>query len=145
MLPKFELIRPATLIEATSLLASQPDDAGEAREMRLLTGGQSLIAAMKLGLAAPTELIDLQAIPELRQIELLNGDLHIGAMATHAGIAASSIVREFCPMLPDLAAGIADQQVRNRGTIGGSLANNDPAADWPCGLLAVAAVIHGKS
>jgi aerobic carbon-monoxide dehydrogenase medium subunit len=104
-----------------------------------LAGGQSLLAAMKLGMNEPEMLIDLQSLTALRGIERSSSSniLQLGAMETHARIASSDQVRQFCPNLADLAHGIGDQQVRNMGTIGGSLANNDPAACWPAALLAL--------
>lgn len=126
----FQYLRPTSLEEAAALL-------GEHAQARLLAGGQSLLAAMKLGLSAPTHLIDLQDVPGLGSIRLHGDSLDIGAMASHAQVAASPVVRAFSPMLAQLAGGIADQQVRQVGTLGGSLANNDPAACWPAGILAL--------
>ena len=126
----FEFLRPASVDEALQYSRAHP-------EARLLAGGQSLLAAMRLGLSAPTHLIDLQDIPGLQDIRREGDLLHLGAMVTHARIAASAVVRGFCPMLADLAAGIADAQIRAVGTIGGALANNDPAACWPAGMLAL--------
>lgn len=127
--------RPTQLSEATALLATHVG-------AQALAGGQSLLAAMKLGLTQPTHLIDLQDIAELHDIQLQPEGLWIGAMVTHAQVANSAIVRGFNPMLCQLAAGIADPQVRHVGTLGGSLANNDPAACWPAGVLAMGATIH---
>ena len=106
-----------------------------------MAGGQSLLAAMRLGLSAPAQLIDLQDLPELHGIAVRDKVLHIGAMQTHASIAQSPVVRAFCPMLAALAAGIADQQVRSVGTLGGALAHNDPAGCWPAGVLALGATL----
>ncbi len=125
--------QPASLQAASSLLTMD----GAA----LLAGGQSLLAAMKLGMNESALLVDLQAIKSLQEISLQGHQLMIGAMATHAAIAASPVVREFALGLAALAHGIADQQVRNMGTIGGSLANNDPAACWPAAVLAANASI----
>jgi CO/xanthine dehydrogenase FAD-binding subunit len=130
----FEYLRPNSVAGASALLRQYSG-------ARLLAGGQSLLAAMKLGLNAPTHLIDLQDLPELDQIRVQGDTLFIGAMCCHASIAASQVVRTFCPMLAELAHGIADQQVRQVGTIGGSLANNDPAACWPAGILAMGATL----
>jgi aerobic carbon-monoxide dehydrogenase medium subunit len=111
-------------------------------EAKLLAGGQSLLASMRLGLSAPNLLIDLQSISQMSGIQTdANGQLWIGAMTTHAAIAASPLTKMFSPMLAGLAHGIADQQVRNRGTLGGAISNNDPAACWPAGLLAFGATI----
>lgn len=110
-------------------------------EAKLLAGGQTLLAAMRVRLAAPSLLIDLQDLPALRGIREEGGHLWVGAMSTHASVAASPLVRRRLPGLAALAAGIADQQVRNRGTMGGSIANADPAACWPTGVLALGATI----
>lgn len=125
--------RPASLQAASDMLAREGAVA--------LAGGQSLIAAMKLGLNESQILVDLQGIVELRGISLQEDRLIIGAMATHAAIAQSHAVQQFAPGLCKLAQGIADQQVRNMGTIGGSLANNDPAACWPAAVLAANATV----
>ena len=109
---------------------------------KLVAGGQSLLAAMKLGLAAPETLIDLGGIAELRGIKVSGNTVTIGAMTTHAEVAASKDVAKAIPALAALAADIGDRQVRNRGTIGGSLANNDPAADYPAAVLALNATIQ---
>ncbi len=125
--------QPATLHAARELLSIEG--------AVLMAGGQSLLAAMKLGLNQSAVLIDLQGIKALQEIAVQEGRLMIGAMATHAAIAASPLVREFAPGLCALAHGIADSQVRNMGTMGGSLANNDPAACWPAAALSAQAVI----
>ncbi len=130
----FVYLRPGSVAEAVQLMHAHAD-------ARLLAGGQSLLAAMKLGLNAPSHLIDLQDVPNLQDIRLDGDSLHVGAMVTHARIARSPQVRAFCPMLAALAQGIADEQVRSVGTIGGSLANNDPAACWPAGVLALGATL----
>ena len=109
---------------------------------KLVAGGQSLLAAMKLGLAAPEALVDLGGIAELRGIKVSGNTVTIGAMTTHAEVAASKDVAKAIPALAALAADIGDRQVRNRGTIGGSLANNDPAADYPAAVLALNATIQ---
>ncbi len=110
-------------------------------QCRVLAGGQSLIAAMKLGMVEASHLVDLQSLPELQRIVIEANQLVIGAMATHHQVATSEAVQAFCPMLSELAGGIADQQVRHRGTLGGSLAHNDPAACWPTAVLALNATI----
>lgn len=131
----FAYHRPATLKEAASLLRKT----GNARP---LSGGQSLIPALKMRLADPSALVDLGGIAELRGIRRDGATLTIGAMARHAEVAASQEVMAAIPALARLAAGIGDQQVRNQGTFGGALANNDPAADYPVAVLALGAVIH---
>ncbi|MES2362814.1 MAG: xanthine dehydrogenase family protein subunit M [Pseudomonadota bacterium] len=126
----FEYRRPRSVAEAAAWLREDP-------EAKLLAGGQSLLAAVKLRFAAPSLLIDLQGLPDLTALREEDGDLWIGAMCTHASVAASPLVRRMVPMLADLAHGIGDQQVRNRGTLGGSISNADPAACWPAGVLAL--------
>jgi carbon-monoxide dehydrogenase medium subunit len=109
---------------------------------KLLAGGQSLLPAMKLGLAAPEALVDLGLIAGLEGISVGGGVVRIGAMTTHAAVAASKELATAIPALAHLAANIGDRQVRNRGTIGGSLANNDPAACYPAAVLGLGATIH---
>lgn len=132
---EFELSRPRKLADALAALAASPD-------ARALAGGQSLLPAMKLGLAAPAALVDLSGVAELRGIAAGGGSLRIGAMTTHAEVAASPEVRRAIAALAALADGIGDPAVRERGTIGGSLANNDPAACYPAALLALDGVVH---
>ena len=125
---------PASLADAQKAIAT-----GGAR---FLAGGQSLLPAMKLGLAAPEALVDLGGIAELKAIRVGGGTVTIGAMATHASVAESQAVRDAIPALAELAGNIGDRQVRNRGTIGGSLANADPAADYPAAVLGLGATIQ---
>ena len=112
---------------------------------KYIAGGQTLLSSMKLGLAAPDALIDLGAIAELQEISVSGGVVKIGAMATHAAVAAHAGVQQAIPALADLAGKIGDRQVRNRGTVGGSLANNDPAACYPAAALGLGATIHTDS
>lgn len=128
--------RPGTLAEATALLTG-----GEAR---VLAGGHSLLPAMKLGLAQPATLVDIGGIADLRGIRdgEANGRVMIGAMSTHYDIESSGLLRRVCPLMPEVAANIGDVQVRNRGTIGGSVAHADPAADWPAAILALDAELE---
>jgi len=126
--------RATSVAEAASLGAALPDS-------KFLAGGQTLVQTMKLRLAAPTDLIDLEGVPELKGIRLDGGRLVIGAMSRHAEVQGTRLVREAIPALAHLASEIGDRQVRNRGTIGGSLANNDPAADYPAAVLALDASI----
>jgi len=126
--------RPTTLPDAVRLLKSTGG--------RALAGGQSLIAAMKLRLADHGTVVDLGALAELRGIRRDGDALVIGAMTRHAEVAASDEVRQMIPVLARLAGGIGDRQVRNMGTIGGSLANSDPAACYPAGVLGLGAAIH---
>ena len=131
----FQVERPASIQRAIEWLAEHQD-------ARPLAGGQSLLPAIRLGLGAPSHLIDLQDIDELHELRMDEGaGLVIGAMASHARVAADPKVRAGWPMLAALAGGIADQQVRAVGTLGGALANNDPAACWPAGVLASEALI----
>ena len=109
---------------------------------RPLAGGQSIVAAMKLRLAQPGTLVDLSAIPDLKGVRKEGDRLVIGAMTRHAEVADSPVVRQAIPALAALADGIGDRQVRNMGTLGGSIANNDPAADWPAGVLALGATVN---
>ncbi len=131
----FAYHRPADLAELRRLKRDLGADA------RLLAGGQTLLATMKQGLAAPEALIALSGIGELAGIVEADDALVIGAMTTHAAVARSTPVRRRIPALARLAGGIGDPAVRERGTIGGSIANNDPAADWPAALLALDATV----
>lgn len=124
----FEYHRPQTVAEAVTLLR-------EIKGSRLLAGGHSLLPAMKLRLASPAAVIDISRIAELSGIKTTKEGLTIGAMTTHAAIAASDVVRKHCPVLAETAGIIGDLQVRNRGTIGGSVAHADPGADYPTVML----------
>ncbi len=132
---EFDYVRPASLDEATALLNA----GGEAA---LLAGGHTLLPAMKARLRAPDRMVDITAVPGLDRIERDGDLLWIGATARHAAVAESATVRDAIPSLAQLAGTIGDPQVRNRGTIGGSVANNDPAADYPAAGLALDAVIE---
>ena len=116
--------------------------AAAASGAKILAGGQSLLPSMRLGLAAPDALASLGAIADLKGITVAGGVVKIGAMTTHATVAASAEVRAAIPALADLANHIGDRQVRTRGTIGGSLANNDPAACYPAAVLGLGATVH---
>jgi carbon-monoxide dehydrogenase medium subunit len=116
--------------------------AAAASGAKILAGGQSLLPSMRLGLAAPDALASLGAIADLKGITVAGGVVKIGAMTTHATVADSAEVRAAIPALADLANHIGDRQVRNRGTIGGSLANNDPAACYPAAVLGLGATVH---
>ena len=116
--------------------------AAAAADAKLIAGGQSLLGAIKLGLAAPESLIDLGALSDLKGITVADGKVSIGAMTTHAAVAASKEVAAAIPALADLASRIGDRQVCNRGTLGGSVANNDPAACYPAACLGLDATIH---
>ena len=128
----FDYRRPHSIDEADLALKGLPG-------AKLLAGGQTLIPTMKMRLNRPPTLVDLGAIAGLRTISRKDGALVIGAMATHAAVASSPDVVASLPGLAKLAEGIGDPQVRNRGTIGGSLANNDPAADYPAAAVALGA------
>lgn len=127
--------RPASLAEAVQLLAGNPD-------AKLLAGGQTYIPTLKQRLAKPAAVIDLGRIAELRGIREEAGGLTIGATTPHAEVAHSPIVKRVIPALAALAEGIGDPQVRNRGTIGGSIANNDPAADYPAAVVGLGATVR---
>ena len=114
---------------------------GESGDARFLAGGMTLIPSLKHGLAAPSALIDLGGIASLKGISIEGNEVVIGAMTPHATVAASEVVRGKLPVLGLLAGGIGDPQVRHRGTIGGSVANNDPAADYPAACLGLGAAI----
>ena len=130
----FEYQRPASRAEAAA--------AATGGDTRYLAGGQSLIQAMRLRLSQSERLVDLGGIADLRGIEADGDGVKIGAMATHAAVAAHADVRRLLPALADLAEGIGDPMVRNMGTIGGSVANADPAACYPAAVLALNATIH---
>ena len=130
----FEFHRPPSVADAVALL--QGNDAA-----KLLAGGQSLLPVMKLDLAQPSDLVSLAGVPGLKEIRAEGDALVIGALATHDEVAASPEVRGRIPGLADLAAGIGDAQVRNRGTLGGSLAHADPQADYPAAVLALGATV----
>ncbi len=129
----FEYERPSGVSEAAAAIGE--DD-------KYLAGGQSFLPTLKLRLAQVDKLVDLAGISELKGISMSGGELSIGAMTTHATVATSSDVKSSIPALAKLAAHIGDAQVRNRGTIGGSIANNDPAADYPSALVALGATVH---
>ena len=129
----FELHHAKSVADASAALAKTGGKA--------LAGGQSLVAAMKLRLAQPGHVVDLSGIPELKGIRKEGDHLVIGAMTRHAEVASSAVVKGAIPALATLAEGIGDRQVRNMGTIGGSIANNDPAADWPAAVLGLSATV----
>jgi carbon-monoxide dehydrogenase medium subunit len=129
----FEYHRPASTKDALSL--------GKKEEARYLAGGQSLVQAMKLRLSSPSDLVDLGTIKELAGIKASGSGVEIGAMTRHADVAASPEVKKAIPALAALAGIIGDRQVRHMGTMGGSLANSDPAADYPAAVLALGATI----
>ena len=131
----FSYHRPASVAEAADLIANAADG-------KLVAGGQTLLPTMKHRLASPSDVIDLGAIAELGGIVVNGNIVTIGAMTPHAEVAASSEVQEAIPALAALAGNIGDPAVRNRGTIGGSIANNDPAADYPAAVIALGATVR---
>jgi aerobic carbon-monoxide dehydrogenase medium subunit len=131
---EFKYHRPATVRQAANLLVKNED-------AKVIAGGHTLLPVMKQRLASPPHLIDLSHIEGLNTVEMKGRSLAIGAMARHADVAASAIVREAIPALAELASLIGDPAVRHRGTIGGSIANNDPTADYPAACLALGATI----
>ena len=133
----FTYANPSTLTDAAR--AASVDNA------KFLAGGQTLLASMKLGLSAPEALVDLANIADLKGITVSGGVVKIGAMTSHAAVAANAEVQQAIPALAELAGKIGDRQVRNRGTIGGSLANNDPAACYPAAVLGLGATVHTNS
>jgi aerobic carbon-monoxide dehydrogenase medium subunit len=126
--------RASSVSEAVKLLKKAEDG-------RFVAGGMTLIPAMKTRLSAPSDLVDLRHIEELKGIKVSGKDVTIGAGVTHAEVAASEKLNKVCPAICSLAAHIGDPHVRHMGTIGGSVANNDPAADYPAALLALSATI----
>src|ERR1044072_1969961 len=132
MIPvQFDYKTPATLDEAVALLASDLDGA------KVLAGGHSLIPAMKLRLAQPQLLVDIARIKSLAYIREEGDQILIGATTTHYQLESSELLQQICPLLPECAKSIGDVQVRNKGTIGGSIAHSDPAGDWPAAVLAL--------
>lgn len=129
----FDYERPSGVNEAASAIGE--DD-------KFLAGGQTLIPTLKLRLAQPGKLVDLGGISELKGISVNGSELSIGAMTRHADVANSADVKSAIPALAHLASHIGDAQVRNRGTIGGSISNNDPAADYPAALVGLGATVH---
>jgi carbon-monoxide dehydrogenase medium subunit len=130
----FEYARPQTLKDAAAALRKNS-------EAKVLAGGQSLVQALRLRLARVPLLIDIAAIPELTAIHVANNVVSIGAMTRHAEVAAAREVQRAIPALTRLAGGIGDRQVRNLGTLGGSLAHADPGADYPAAVLGLGATI----
>lgn len=135
----FEYHVPKTLAEASRLVAQFGS------EGKVLAGGHSLVPLMKLRLAAPKHLVDLGRIAELNYIREDDGKIQIGSLTTHFQIESSDLLKTKCPLLPETAREIGDVQVRNKGTLGGSLAHADPAADWPAAVLALDAEVQALS
>lgn len=131
---EFNYLQAKSLSEAAAFVAANP-------EAKLLAGGMTLIPTLKQRLAQPSHLVDIGGLPELRGIEVKAGKLVLGAATRHHEVAVSAVVRQALPALAYLAEQIGDPQVRNRGTVGGSVANNDPAADYPAAVLALGATM----
>jgi aerobic carbon-monoxide dehydrogenase medium subunit len=131
----FEYYSPRSLNEAVAVLSAHKDD------VKVLSGGQSLLPLMKMRLSKPGYVVDIGRIPGLDAIAEEGQSIVIGAMATHAQLESSELLKARCPLLPQTATTIADVQVRNRGTIGGSIAHADPAGDMPAAILALDAEI----
>jgi carbon-monoxide dehydrogenase medium subunit len=134
---EFEYARAASLDDALAKLGANGDG-------KLIAGGHSLVPLMKLRLSEPKVLIDIARIPELSGIDAKNGSIEIGAATVHHEVASSALLQHGCPMIAEAAGDIGDPQVRNRGTLGGSLAHADPAADYPAVMLALDADIQIK-
>ncbi len=132
----FDYRSPRTLDEAVGLLAEHGEEA------KVLAGGHSLIPAMKLRLAQPAMLVDLGRVADLAYVRTSGNGLAIGAMTTHHELETAAAVAEHCPLLARVASQIGDAQVRNKGTIGGSLVHADPAGDWPAAILALEAELE---
>ncbi|WP_375461579.1 FAD binding domain-containing protein [uncultured Enterovirga sp.] len=130
----FEYLKPTSLKDAAALLAQHPDG-------KPLSGGHTLIPAMKLRLAGPSALVDLNGLDELRGIRREGDRLVIGALSRHGEVATSDVVKQAIPVLAEIVGTIGDPAVRHRGTIGGSIANNDPSADYAAAAVALAATI----
>ncbi|MEU5883699.1 xanthine dehydrogenase family protein subunit M [Spirillospora sp. NPDC047279] len=137
--PSFDYIRPTTVDQAVSALAEAGEDA------KVLAGGQSLMPLLRLRLAYPEALIDLDRVDGLREIRPENGHLFIGAMATHHEVMRHPLIAEHAPLIAKATATVADPAVRHRGTFGGSLAHADPAGDLPAVALALDAVFLARS
>lgn len=128
---QFDYLAPKTIDEAVALLSQHADNG------KILAGGHSLIPAMKLRLAQPAMLIDISRIKDLSYINENGTSIGIGAMTTHYEIESSDLLKNICPLLPECAATIGDVQVRNKGTIGGSIVHADPAGDFPAAIIAL--------
>ena len=132
---EFNVRRPGSVDLAVSAMQSAEDG-------KFLAGGQTLLPTLKQRLASPSDLVDLGEVAELKGISEEGGAVKIGAMTTHAEVASSDVVKSQIPALAHLAGQIGDPQVRNRGTIGGSIANADPAADYPAAIVGLNATVH---
>ncbi len=131
----FDYVRAGSVEQALELLASHED-------AKVLAGGHSLVPLLKQRLAAPAVLVDIGRIGLLHGVRRHEGNVRVGALTTHAELAASDVLRQDCPLLAEAAATIGDPQVRNKGTLGGNVAHADPASDLPAALLALGATVH---
>ena len=131
---EFAYHKPKSVAEAAALVASRPD-------AKLMSGGQTLIPTLKQRLASPSDVIDLSSVTELKGIKVAGDVVTVGAGTLHAEVASSKDVQGAIPALAELAGNIGDPQVRNRGTLGGSISNNDPAADYPGAVVALGATV----
>jgi carbon-monoxide dehydrogenase medium subunit len=131
----FDYHKPSSVADAVKLLAADPD-------ARAISGGMTLLPALKLRLNKPTSVVDLSGIGELHGVKREGNTIVIGALTKHYEVATSAVVKAAIPALAAMAASIGDTQVRNRGTMGGSVANNDPSADYPAALMALGATIQ---
>jgi carbon-monoxide dehydrogenase medium subunit len=139
MIPEeFEYKRASTLDEAIALMQASNGDG------KFLAGGHSLVPLMKLRMSEPGVLIDISRIPQLKGISEKDGKIQVGAATTHSEVVNSDLIRRLCPVVSECAGEIGDPQVRNRGTMGGSLAHSDPSADYPAVMVALDAEIHLK-
>jgi aerobic carbon-monoxide dehydrogenase medium subunit len=137
MIPgSFEYFAPRSLSDAVKFLSEHRDD------VKILSGGQSLLPLMKMRLSKPGFVVDIGRLPGLDEITEAGDHLVVGPLVTHTQIEASDLLKAKCPLLPQTATTIADVQVRNRGTIGGSIAHADPAGDWPAAIVALDAEIR---
>ncbi len=132
---EFNVHKPGSVADAVSALKGADDG-------KFMAGGQTLIPTLKQRLAQPSDVVDLGGVSELKGISDEGGAIKVGAMTTHAEVASSDVVKSSIPALAHLAAHIGDPQVRNRGTIGGSIANADPAADYPAAIVGLNATVH---
>ncbi|MEM1345469.1 MAG: xanthine dehydrogenase family protein subunit M [Pseudomonadota bacterium] len=134
---RFDYHKPASLADAVTALAKE--------DAQAISGGQTLVPTLKARLAQPSQLVDLSGVPEMQGIEITSGQIRLGGAVRHVAVERSPEIAQAFPALGDLAARIGDPQVRNRGTLGGSLANNDPAACYPAAVLATGATIETDS
>ena len=131
---QFNYIKAQSIEEASNALSNNP-------EAKILAGGMTLIPTMKQRLASPEQLIDIRQIEELKFIKIESNNIVVGSVSSHFEVSSSEIINENLPVLSKLAEGIGDPHVRNMGTIGGSISNNDPTADYPAACIGLGATI----